>query len=409
MSSAVPLKRLRVSIWVGNIFLDDDIVAGGDMIVDDLTMISTIVNTTSNQITYEKLIDAERTAREVAACHKHHIQCLAGFALTSATKGERTVAFETFLNSASDAQIDAMAKAMVDKIDEPTKAGARTPQQLYDGIGFDNENLDGKNEKTPLVKFYRAVAAAVTKPSGCGGRFVSVAAAPLSSPTMVVLPKRLPAGSKGSPASQMMLNHPYEMSAGLDNLVVRPMCYDTFTADPATPKTTRAQWHADVLDYAVGKGTENGGTPATRASVFQMGFKNAMGFHNDPANKNSTDGGRKWQNLDGIVDPGKEMEEVCWRMRQAGVGIVLFAFPDSSDLKTLQPKPRARYLSDLKTYFASVARYNYVLNGAASASGPDWDMFDKDKPAENTCKPGPLTQPAQVPLGADGRTRLGKP
>lgn len=410
MSSVKPTKRMRVSIWVGNIRLDDEIVAGGQGIVDDFTMIMTIVNRAdNNKIEYEVLVDADRTAKEVEACHRHRIQCLAGFALTSSgpKKGPRTHAFEKFLASASDAQIKAMAKEMVDWIDQKTKQGPRTPQQMFDGIGFDNESVSAKDVKDPLVKLYRAVADALLVPTGGKGRFVSIAAAPLSSRDYVVLPG--PLDPDGSKADGFMLNHPYEMNAGLTNLVIRPMCYDTFTASPPTPKSTRAAWHADILDYAVLKGRQNNGTPATRASVFQMGFKNAMGFHNNPANAGASEGGTKWQNLDGIVDPGKEMEEVCWRMRQAGVGIVLFAFPSSADTKTQQPKPRAQYLAELKTYFASVARYNFVLNGPANADGPDWTEFDPADPSKHTCTTGPAAQPVQVPIGEDGRARFGKP
>ncbi len=406
MSSAVPTKRLRLSIWVGNVVLDDATVAGGDMIIDDLTMIMTIANDErTNKIVYEPLVTADRTAREVEACHKHHIQCLAGFALTApGPKGERTKRFEAFLASATDAQIDALAKEMVTKIDEKTSKGARTALQTFDGIGFDNESVNAPNVRVPLVKFYRAVANAVGKDTG---RFVSVAAAPLSSPTMVVLPG--PLDPDGSKADGFMLAHPYDMSAGLANLVVRPMCYDTFTADPETPASTRAAWHADILDYAVVSGKTNGGTPATRAEVFQMGFKNAKGFHNDKNNVGKSENGTKFQNLDGIVDPGAEMEQVCWRMRLAGVGVALFAFPSRTDSTGKKDKPESQYLSELKTYFERVARYNFALNGAADANGPDWSMFDPAKPAENTCKPGPVTQPVQVPITAAGQLRLGKP
>lgn len=406
MSSAVPTKRLRLSIWVGNVVLDDATVAGGDMIIDDLTMLMTLANDpNTNKIGYERLVNADRTAREVAACHKHHIQCLAGFPLTGPGKemSDRTARFEAFLSKASDADIDALAKEMIAKIDEPTSSGARSALQTFDGIGFDNENVDAPNVRAPLVKFYRAVASALQ-----GGRFVSVAAAPLSSATMVVLPGR-PNAPNGSPATGFMLNHPYEMSASLDNLVVRPMCYDTFTAKPDTPASTRAVWHADILDYAVGTGQTNGGKPATRAAVFQMGFKNAKGFHNDANNFGKSENGKPFQNLDGIVDPGAEMEQVCWRMRQAGVGVALFAFPARGDSTGKKDKPESQYLSELKTYFERVARYNFVLNGAADANGPDWSMFDPTKPAENTCKPGPVTQPVQVPITAAGQLRLGKP
>ncbi|MBC8074001.1 MAG: hypothetical protein IAG13_37120, partial [Deltaproteobacteria bacterium] len=80
----------------------------------------------------------------------------------------------------------------------------------------------------------------------------------------------------------------------------------------------------------------------------------------------------------------------------AGVGVALFAFPTSGG-------------SELAAYFARVARYNYVLNGAANADGPDWSRFKPATPWADTCTPGPATQPVQVPIGKDGQTRLGKP
>lgn len=411
MSSVVPTQRIRLSIWVGATDLDEKVVAGAAGIVDDLTLIFTIANDeTTNRIGYEIMMTADRGAREAAACHKFGVQCLAGFQLTGSgvKKGPRTQRFESFLKTASNDQIDAFAKEMVAKLDEPTTKGPRTPTQRFDGLGFDNESVSDVSLRDKLTRLYRAVATELVKGDGSGGRFVSVAAGPLSSPTQTVLP--CPEAPGGGKAEGFVLNHPYEMSAGLSNLVVRPMCYDTFSANPPTTAATRDRWHGEILDYAVGKGIHNGNKPATRAAVFQMGFKNAPGFHNNPANAGKVDeNGNKFQNLDGIVDAGTEMEAVCWHMRQHGVGVVLFAFPPRGDAKTKQPKPEKQYLAELAEYYKKIARYNFALNGAATSDGPDWTRFDAANPTKDTRSPGTADAPAQAPIGADGQKRLGKP
>jgi hypothetical protein len=410
MSSVIPNQRLRLSIWTPAVALTSELVNAGSRIVDDLTLLETLRSPMASEpIEYESNYSSERTAREIALCHGLHIQVLAGMALTDLKKGPRTEAFEKFLKGASDDAITERAKALIAKMDEPVGNRARKPFETFDGLGFDLENMNDKAAKDPLVKFYRAVAKEITVGKAKRGRFVSVAGAPFSSPDLIVLPETMPRvpdpknpgktmpSPKGAGPSGFMPLHPFEMARGLSNLIMRPMCYDTFTVEPPTSKERRAKWHQDILDFAVRKSKQNGGKPPATVRTFQMGFKYFTGTSNT-----ATTG-----NLDGIVKP-PELFEVCAAMRRAGVGVVLFAFPAPIDSRA-KVKPKAVYAGELERFWAMIAECNFILNGPWIGGKPDMKRFNRKIPWENTCLPALREFPRQAPLGPDGVTRLTVP
>ncbi len=415
--TAAAASRQRVSVWADmNFLLSDAMVAPAVHVVDDISLLVTVNNTTGPG-TLTPVIDVKpgstmarlKTAipAVIKRCHRHKIQCLAGYDLvvgTSRTKRFKAWLDELVKKSAADrtAEIERYARELVALVLNPFgHSPAPTPFESFDGISFDFEDVPGSKAQawSPiLVEFYRAVAKLLRDPAG--DRIVAVAAGGMVSDTHShffpgVKPKSL---SKAAKTLGSGIAHRYEMAKGAPNLIVRPMAYDNFTIDPPTPASTVQEWHQDVINHAIGP--EPGQPPPpkvagiSRAS-FQLGIKWFYG------SSNKRPPGR---NLDSILSHS-EIQTRCKLLRRRGVGLVLFAYPTTIKLTTGAKLPNASAIA--RSFWSKVQRYNFVLNGPVDANGdPDFGKFDPKDPAKHTIMPGLTTTPDQVPLGKAGVARL---
>lgn len=419
-ATAAAKSRQRISVWADmNFLFSDAMVAPARHVVDDISLLVTVNNTTAPG-TLQPVIDVKlgttlsRLKSMIPAvikrCHRHQIQCLAGYDLVVGTA--KTKRFKGWLDelvklSAADRtkEIERYAKALVALVLNPFgSTPAPTPFESFDGVSFDFEDVPGSKAQAwapVLTEFYRTVAKHLRDPAG--DRIVAVAAGGMVSDTHShffpgVRPKSL---SKATKTLGSGIAHRYEMAKGAPNLIVRPMAYDNFTIAPPTPAATVREWHEDVINHAIGPAPGQP-VPPKVAGISHGSFQLGVKYFHGASNK-----APPGRNLDSILSH-KEIQERCKLLRKRRVGLVLFAYPTTIKLRTGAKLANASHIA--KAFWAKVHRYNFVLNGPVDAQGePDFGKFDPKDPVKHTIKPGLETGPDQVVLGKAGVARLTAP
>jgi len=375
MPPAQPTSRLRMTVWASPHLIDDDTVAGGKGICDEIAFLSTILNNddltsvaASGDLDWAKrpldieLTDTVKTAggeamlgKAIRACHKARMQAVAGYRLVDA-KFQAPRRFNAWLRSLLDGDLAATRSAEIFRfaskissfLDRDFGSG-----DFFDGISFDIETVawhrrPGEaplaNSDDPvkaqaiggvLVEFYRTLADVLrTKP------FVEPQNHHVPSQLLAVAPGGLvdathshhnPAGGLQA-AGFTFIAHDYAMAINRVNFIVRPMAYDNFQVldakkQPIDNTANMDRWHKEIVDYALSEGDHKGKTTGAGLGPFefQLGVKTAPGPSNNPADPG-------FRNLDGVMAKHDWLMRRCDELRARGVGLCIFAFTDVAKL-----------------------------------------------------------------------------
>ena len=397
-----------MSLWVDITTVTTKDLSVYENIVDDISLLKTVIFDTSKSGMVPKIEPSLRTTPPpdekllgdaIAACHKKKIQCLAGFGCVNMEKQAKKI--NDFLKGSSP-DFAGIAKALVKWVNSDYTDSAGTARR-FDGLSFDLEDNTDSSLGPQYTKFYQAIADELAKATGDhANKFVSVANGGLVSDTDATKV------SKGALASA--ISQPYKMAAGKMNLILRPMCYDVFqisfvnpgdaTTDTAPPDhkpppsrrnggndALIRDWHKDIWTYATGEGV--------KASQFQYGIKTFAGPRNKPLRVTDASGTfQRWSvapnhATDGYIDVPSEVRARVREMQARGTGIIFFG-PQSA---------------------TEVAKVNFILNSTTTAptandANGDYPDLSLSDPSKNTAIPSVATRPEQFPHTAESIKRL---
>lgn len=412
---AQPTRRLRLSLWAGTSLVTPANIAGADRIVDDISILKTVIHDTTTRPGLKIQKDGGLPAGldwgdVIHACHEKKIQCLAGYDCAAGVAlGKR---FNEWLDDldhghfAGDPplEIARVASDIVTILNTDFAVKATSATTRFDGISFDIETLSNGSYGSLMSELYQEVADQLEKAQPGGGRVCGVAGGGLVDDDS--------ATDKGSHAALASVKaQPYSMANGHANLLLRPMCYDAFGItldDPKTGAFHRTQgagrverWHREIMDYAMAKpfGPNAAGVAQEQ---FQLGIKMFAGSNNRPipvdahgkrvpsrqdplfdhfiVNNNLTDA---------FIDDDVEIRQRCRELRKRGLGLCIFAM----------------FTGGFAAFWQRIATLNWVLNARVPPPAAfDRDptsrgdpAFDPANPWVNTIEPGTVSVPRQVP------------
>ncbi|HZS42588.1 MAG TPA: hypothetical protein VFF06_37415 [Polyangia bacterium] len=431
-SEAAPADpgRLRISLWAGTPLITPANLAGADRILDDLSILSTLVNDAVtkpglNIVEDRKLPHGAGWGDVIHACHEKKIQCFAGYDLAASPHiGAR---FNDWLNELDngsfagdpDVEIARVAGSVVGFLGKSFPVAATSGTTSFDGISFDIETIRDPAKDALMIDFYQEIAEQLESAQPGGGRVLGVASGGLVDDDS--------ATDKGTHVALASVKaQPYKMAnaspphSSVSNLLLRPMCYDAFGItldDPRTGLFHRTQgptrvtrWHNEIMDYAMAK-PMGPNAAGVSESQFQLGIKMFAGSNNRPQPVDAA--GAPVPNAsdprfdhfvvssfatDGYMDDDVEIRQRCRELRKRGLGLCIFAM----------------FTGGLPAFWQRIATFNWVLN----AKVPPPAAFDRDptpngdpafnpaQPWVGTVEPGTLAQPRQVPHTALSIARL---
>lgn len=340
--------RLRYSIWSSPVFVTKGNVEAAKGIVDDLTLLNTIVNTVPGTagarpgIILDPVVlgptvfpgkspDEIREKHQkpfyngmIKLCHDNGLQIMAGYG--EALLDAQVKAFSAWIKAVSEdrtrrpelvAFVDELIQFLATHFPDPDDSETFS----FDGISFDIEHVgadfspgsftdDQAKEMFTrgeiLNEMYQLLAAKLRKKN----KLVGVAGGGLVD-DLSFGPSR--AASSKNRALPSAIAHRYDVAVGAPNIVLRPMCYDSGFSDdgakPGGPESPLFNWHEEVIAYALED-------KKVHPSQFQIGIKN---------HKGSTGQG-------GEVTKRDRIELRCEKMlRPNRVGIIEFALFKAQD------------------------------------------------------------------------------
>lgn len=312
---ALPARRLRTSIWMGDpgdvlggwadrktgvLARDHAKVQSRAGVLDDLTLLTTIHMSKDRGVTWKNDNIVKLFPEALALCHDAKIELHAGYTIADegAAVGGRSKLFVDWISNPVNPTLQEHAAAIVKFLWDDHKLD-------FDGIGFDLE-LNGlkPHHKGAFIDFYGHLADLLK----ARGKVLSIATG---------------IGDIGAEdrCLSTFVAQPFEIARGHGNVIMRPMCYDMF--DWSDEKLER--WRVHAADYALN-------TVGLAPSQFQLGLKtsNNSDIFGDPPKPKKPAG---WSPRKCCLD-GAGVADFCKRnLRPRNVGVITFAgFTDSATI-----------------------------------------------------------------------------